>query len=357
MTSPRELIQNGLPLVAVGTACCVLLALVTGNRPVDLILTVVGGAWGSAESAMATLSKTPPLLLTGLAVSLAYRVGLLNIGGEGQLTLGALTTALVARSDWGLPGGFGLLPSLVCGAAAGALWAAPAMWLRQHRGVHEVISTLLLNYLALHLADYLVRGPLGDGSAMGRSAEIAPAAVIQPWFGSAVGGLGPAPLMALLLALGAWFWLERTVWGFEARAVGTNRQAAAAAGIAVSGWQWRLFLMSGALAGLAGGIEVAAVHHRFYAAFSPGYGYDGITVAFLAGADPAWLWAGALLLAGLRATDKWLQLALGISPNAIFVIEAVLLLTVACRTALAAGLERGFGRIAARLRSAGGGSS
>jgi general nucleoside transport system permease protein len=144
-------------------------------------------------------------------------------------------------------------------------------------------------------------------------------------------GITAAPLLALILSLLAQAWFCRTVWGFEATAVGCNALAAERAGIDVPRWRTRLFLTSGAIAGLAGALEVLTVHHRFYAAFSPGYGFDGITVAFLVKGEPGWLWISGLLLATLRAADKWLQLALGISPNVILILVAMLLLAVACR--------------------------
>ncbi len=324
-------LNHVLPVTVFGYGCCAALAMVVGASPNELIGNVVSGAWGDWSGIVMTLSKTPPLLLTGLSVALAYRAGLLNIGCEGQLTLGALAAASLARQPPPLPPWVWLPCVLLGGALAGALWAAPALWLRDRRGVHEVVSTLILNYLTLHLADYLVRYPLSDGSGMGRTAMIATGAWWHPLV--RVGGMGltSAPLVALGLTLGAAFWLHRSVWGFEVRAVGSNEKAAANAGIAVRSWQWRIFLLSGALSGFAGAVEMVAVHHRFYAAFSPGYGYDGITVAFLAGTQPAWLWTGSLLLASLRSTDKWLQLAMGISPNVVFVIEAALLLGVTCQ--------------------------
>lgn len=346
MKKGRHLVSIWLPVLTIGYGCCVLLAVLSGNAPADLITAIADGAWGGAESSAATLAKVPPLLLTGLAVSLAYQVGLLNIGCEGQLTLGALTTTVMAQADPGWPGWLWIPCCLLGGVATGALWAAPAMWLRQGRGVHEVISTLLLNYVAIYLADYLVRGPLGDGSGMARSAEIASASVWHPVAEAGTVGWSTAPLVALLVSLLAWAWLRWTPAGYEARAVGANAEAAAGVGIAVETWRWRLFLVSGGLAGLAGGIEIVSVHHRFYATFSPGYGFDGITVAFLAAANPGWLWAGSLLIASLRATDKWLQLALGISPNAVFVMEAVLLLAIACQGALGAWLDRLLQRLA-----------
>jgi ABC-type uncharacterized transport system permease subunit len=331
-----------LPPLVVGILCCIVLALLSGVQPFDVILTLWDGAWGSWNSAATSLTKVTPLLLTGLAVALAYQARLLNIGCEGQLTLGAFFAAGFAVLAAPLPG-LVLAPlSLLVGAFAGGLWAFPPIWLRQRRGVHEVISTLLLNYLAIYLADYLVLGPLGDGTAMGRTPQIPAAAALSPLAQFGTQGITVAPLVALVLSFAAQIWLSRTSWGYELTATGSNMVAARAAGIAVERWQRRIFVLSGALAGLAGALEVLAVHHRFYGAFSPGYGFDGITAAFLAKTVPGWLWLSSLLLAGLRAADKWLQLVVGVSPNTILVIQAVLLLSVACRWRLPANWRKGI---------------
>jgi len=341
------------PLMAASVAgllFCVLFSVAMGLGPLELLKGVIQGAWGGTEEAVATLAKATPLLLTGLAVSVAYQGGLLNIGGEGQLTLGALAAATVAGKAAFLPPP--LLPplALVAGGLAGGLWALPAVWLKQRRNVHEVVSTILLNYVALYLADYLVRGPLGDGSGMGRTQELPPGAFWPVLWESGTSSLTSAPLAALGIALVAQLWLSRTAGGYEAKAAGSNPRAAANAGVSVARRQTALFAASGALAGLAGTVEILAVHHRFYAAFSPGYGFDGIAVAFLVGAVPGWLWLSGLLLASLRSADKWLQLALGVSPNAIFVIEAVLLLAVACQQGLGKGWQRTVHGLKNRLR-------
>jgi general nucleoside transport system permease protein len=319
-----------LAAVAVGGICCLVLAVLSGVPPFAIVSAIWSGAWGSQVAVATTLTKVTPLLLTGLAVALAYQARLLNIGGEGQLTLGALSAASFAVVAAPLPWPVLLPLTLLAGAVAGGLWALPSILLRQKRGVHEVISTLLLNYLALYLAEYLVLGPLGDGTAMGRTPAIPSAAALSPWLQIGTQGLTAAPLAALILTLAAQIWLGRTVWGFEVMATGNNPDAARAAGIAADRWQRRMFVLSGALAGLAGALEVLAVHHRFYRAFSPGYGFDGITAAFLVQAAPGWLWLSSLLLASLRAADKWLQLMIGLSPNTILVIQAVLLMAVAC---------------------------
>jgi len=328
MFGPRPVSASVLTAPAIGALICMGLAFAAGAGPADLLKTIWSGSWGSPGAAINTLTKMTPLLCTGLAVALAYRAGLLNIGCEGQLTIGALVSASFAVAGSDLPG-FLLLPlTLISGAAAGGLWALPAILLRQRRGVHEVISALLLNYMGIHLCSYLVSGPLGDGTAMGRTPPIPAWAQMTEVLRSGSLYLTPAPLMALLLCFGAWFWLSRTLWGFEARAAGTNFDAAANAGISASKWQIMIFLTSGALAGFGGALEVCAVHHRFYRSFSPGYGFDGLTAAFLANGSPEWLWLSTLFMASLRSADKLLQIGLNLSPNFILVVQAVLLLSV-----------------------------
>ncbi|MCK8601021.1 ABC transporter permease [Desulfoferrobacter suflitae] len=336
----HPIIKQLEPLVATlyalmaGMLFCIILAYFLGTGSFELISAIWEGAWGSPNAAAATLSKLTPLLLTGLAVSVAYQAGLLNIGCEGQLTLGALSAACFALTASQLPRLLLMPLTVLVGALAGALWTLPAMWLRQKRGVHEVVSTLLLNYVAIYLADYLARGPLGDGSAMARTAEIPLESTWRAVCSVGTIGVTAAPWAALIAMCLVHVWLYRTCGGYEAGACRSNPLAARAAGIPVNRRQTRSFLLSGALAGLAGALEVAAVHHRFYAAFSPGYGFDGITVAFLVNNVPGWTWLSALLIASLRAADKWLQLALGISPSTILVLQALLLITVASRVRL-----------------------
>ncbi|MFZ2446836.1 MAG: ABC transporter permease [Syntrophobacteraceae bacterium] len=348
MTSgDRSSLAGLLAALAAGVLLCMGMAAAVGVGSLDLVRTIWTGAWGSADAAINTLTKMSPLLLTGLAVSLAYKAGFLNVGCEGQLTLGALVCATVARAAAPLPP-FLLLPvCLAAGGLVGGLWAWPAVVLRRRRGVHEVISTLLLNYIAIYLCGYLVSGPLGDGSAMGRTPPIPPGAEMPA---IALGGslsLTPGPFLAVLLCFAACLWLSKTVWGFEARCVGANPEAALNAGVAASKWQARIFMLSGALAGFAGAIEVVAVHHRFYRSFSPGYGFDGLTAAFLTNCSPEWLWLSVLFIASLRSADKYLQIGLNVSPNFIWVIQAVLLLCVACKDRVGAGV----GALLARFRT------
>lgn len=333
-----------------GLAVCAMLAWVMGVGPWGLLKAVVEGSLGSPQSIAATIAKLTPLLLNGLAVALAYRAGLLNIGCEGQMTLGALAAATFAARAVDLTGVLLVPLSLVLGAVVGAVWAHPALWLRRRRNVHEVLTTLLLNTLALYLAELLVLGPLGDGTAIGRTVPVARQAYLPGVAFEPGASVSLAPIIALVLAGAAQVWLSRTVWGYETRATGMSPAAARAAGIDADRWQARLFWLSGALAGLAGALEVLGVHHRFYRAFSPGYGFDGITVAFLANGSPGWLCASGFLVAMLRSSDKYLQLTLGLSPSLIWVIQAILLLSVACHARFDFDFIRSRIRVSATLK-------
>jgi len=199
-----------------------------------------------------------------------------------------------------------------CWSINGRILALPVVWLRQRRSVNEVVSSLLMNYVAIYVADYLVRGPLGDGTALARTPVIPVDAQWQPLWQKAAVDLTLAPLVALLLSLAAQMWLVRTVWGYEVTATGSNALAAELAGIRVSSWQRRIFVASGMLAGLAGALEVVAVHHRFYASFSPGYGFDGITIAFWS-TRPRMVMVEQSDYGHPAASEKWLQLLVGIS--------------------------------------------
>ncbi len=334
--------------IATGLAVCAIIARGAGVGPWELVKAVIEGSFGSPQASAATLAKVTPLVLNGLAVAVAYRAGLLNIGCEGQMTLGALAAASLATraGEWS---GAVLIPAtLALGGLIGAVWAMPALWLRRRKRVHEVLTTLILNTLALHLADLLVVGPLGDGTAIGRTALVARQAFLPSWEFDRGAAVSLAPLIAFGLVVAVQVWLERTVWGFEVRATGMGPLAARVSGIEAERWQRRVFLLSGFIAGLAGTLEVLGVHHRFYRAFSPGYGFDGITVAFLANGSPGWSCVSGLLMAMLRSADKWLQLSLSISPSLIWIIQAVLLLSVACQARIDAvwpWMKRVFGRL------------
>lgn len=304
------------------------------------------GTWYSFTSA--TLVRAVPLMLTGCAVAVAFRAGVFNIGAEGQLLAGAAAASAVALAvpQLGLAT-LGL--ALVVGAVAGAAWAAIAAALRVRFGVLEVISTIMLNFVALYAVSYLVRGPLQEPThAYPQTSPIADAVRLGRFPGA---GRLHAGLLLALTALGVAGWMLRhTAGGFRLRAVGESATAAASAGqIDVTGVVTRAFLLSGALAGLAGAVEVLGVTYALYEDISPGYGYTAIAVALLAGLDPWRVVLSATLFAALEAGAAAMQRDAGVPSTLVSVVEALLILAVV--GAQAVRLRAGSSRITRLLPS------
>jgi len=284
---------------------------------------LVLGSVGSPDAWVATLLKTTPLLFTGLAVALSFRCGVWNIGAEGQLYAGALTATWVATSA--LPGAPGvlLLPA-VLGAAAlgGALFGTVAGGLRALRGVNEVITTLMLNFVAIELVALAVHGPLQEAAGAYPQSEAFPPAARLPAWGSLHAGV-PGALAAALATL----WLVfRTPLGFRLRAVGLSPRAARFAGIPTAGYGVLALALSGALAGLAGGAELAGVTGRLYEGISPGHGYTAIAVALLARLHPLGVVPAALFFGALEAGAGAIQRQAGIPSVATEIVQGVVVL-------------------------------
>src|SRR5688500_16150017 len=318
-------------MVVVAIAGAAALLLLAGGYPVGRGLAALwSGSFGSWYAfTSATLVRAVPLVLTGAAVAIAFRAGVLNIGAEGQLLVGAAAAAGVALS-LETSGGFtpGLALALLAAALAGAMWAAVAALLRMRYGVLEVISTIMLNFVALHLVSYLVRGPLQEPTRVyPQSATIAEAFHLPRIPGA--GRLHAGLILAIALAGAAGWALRNTAAGFRLVATGESPSAAASAGgIDVRGTTMRAFLMTGALAGLAGGVEVLGVTLALYENISPGYGYTAIAVALLARLDPWRVVATALLFGALEAGAGAMQRDAGVPSTLVSVIEAALILAV-----------------------------
>jgi general nucleoside transport system permease protein len=289
------------------------------------------GTWYALTSA--TLVRTIPLMLTGCAVAVAFRAGVFNIGAEGQLLVGAAAATGVALA---LPssGTTTLVLALLAGAAAGAGWAGIAAVLRARFGVLEVISTIMLNFVALYGVSYLVRGPLQEPThAYPQSSAIADAVRLEHIPGA--GRLHLGILIALIAVIAAGWALRHTAAGFRLLAVGESASAAASAGqIDVVAVTTSAFALSGALAGLAGAIEVQGVTYALYENISPGYGYTAIAVALLAGLDPWRVIVSGLLFGALEAGAGAMQRDAGVPSTLVSVIEALLILGVVAGQAI-----------------------
>lgn len=273
-----------------------------------------------------TLTKTSPLILTGLAVVLPLRVGLFNIGGQGQFVLSAAAAGWAGYATRG-SGFLALLVGLVVGLLVGAMWASIAALLKTTRGVHEVITTIMLNNIALGIIWWMVTP--GGPAAYKNTSQIP---MTGPISDSArmpmIAGLPVAFLIAVVLALVCGWMLKKTTLGFQFDTVGKNKFAAGYAGIGISKVILLAMAFAGALAGLAGAMEVHGVMHHFEPAIGGTLGFDGITIALLARSNPIWTIPAAFLVGILRTGAAGLQFATGIAPEIVDLLLAITLLLV-----------------------------
>lgn len=320
-----------VPVLAVGGAVLAMAALLaaTGLPVLDAFRALWSGAFGSWYAiSSATLVRSVPLLLAGLAVAVAFRAGVFNVGAEGQLLMGATAAAAVGVRGAATLGVLALPVALLAGIAAGAGWAGIAAWLRRRFGVLEVISTIMLNFVALYMVGFLVRGPLQEPTRVYPQTEaLAPAAQLPRLFAGT--RLHWGLVLALVAAGGCWFVLRHTAAGFRLRAVGSSPGAArVAGGIDVERVTARALLASGALAGLAGAVEVCGVTFALYETLSPGYGYTAIAVALLARLHPLGVVGAAVLFGALEAGAGAMQRDAGVPSVIVSVVEALIILAV-----------------------------
>lgn len=317
-----------LSAFAVATILAILLLLLSGYDAMLALHALFEGAFGSTYAFSETIVKSLPLLLTGVAVALAFRAGVWNIGAEGQLLVGALSAVALAPHLTGLPGVLGIAFMLICGALAGAGWAGIAGAMKVHRNVPEVVSTILLNFIALELVRYAVHGPLMEAAGQFPQSEaLAPALRLARFVPPTRlhTGLWLAPVLAVL----AYVLIHRTVFGFEMQATASNATAARFVAIDTGRVQLRSLMLSGALAGLAGVFELAGVTYRVYENFSPGYGYTAIAVALMARLNPLAVMATALLFGALDNGATAMQRQANVSAVISYVMQGIVVLTLA----------------------------
>lgn len=274
-----------------------------------------------------TLVRAIPLIVVGVGVSLAFRAGVFNIGGEGQFALGAIAASIVGLFVPPLSV-VSVVLALAMACVAGAAWAGIAAFLRARFGVLEVISTLMLNFVAANLVSYLVRGPLQEPSRIYPQSKLIAEAARLPrlWEGTR---LHLGIVVAIVVAALAWWFLARTAAGFRLRAVGASPTAAHVTGRVNAGRVAALALVgSGALAGLAGGLEVSGVTYALYENLSPGYGFSAIAVAVLAGLHPLRVVPAALVFAMLESGALGIQRDAGVPAVLATVLEAIAILLV-----------------------------
>lgn len=317
------------PVVAILAALVLAAGLIAaaGVNPLTAYGEMLRGALGSKLSLTEMLTRATPLIFTGLAAAVAFRARLWNIGGEGQFFVGALATAWIGHT-LAAPGWIGVPVLMVAGMVAGALLLAGPAYLRLRFGVDEVVTTLLLNFIVILFVGLMIEGPMKDPLAFGWPQSV-------PVDGNfRLPDLVPRTRLhiGLLFAIGAaglvWLLLARTVFGAETRAAGLNASAAAFAGISLPRTIMGVALISGALAGLAGSVEVMGVTAGVTTTMSPGFGYAGIVVAMLAALHPAGVVAAAVFIATVFVGADAMSRATGVPSFIADVIVALCLLTM-----------------------------
>lgn len=305
-----------------------LIMMIAGYDPIQAFMAMFDGAFGSANSVANTLAKATPLIFVGLACAFANKGGIFNIGGEGQLYMGAFFAAVIAISLQGMPRLVVIVISILAGAVAGGLVGTLNGALKAKLNINEVIVAIMLNYVCKFLTSHFVNGPFKEeGSQTAKTVHIGEANMLTKLVPKTQ--LTTAFILALILVAVIYFFFEKTRAGYNIRAVGENPLAAQASGVAMSRTIIAAMGISGALAGLAGATEVFGKMGRFIDLFSPGYGFTGIAVAVLGRNNPFAVLLSALLFGVIDAGSMKMSYVAGVSTSMISVMQGLVILFVA----------------------------
>jgi simple sugar transport system permease protein len=304
-----------------------------GADPLGVFHSLYVGAFGSWFSWQNTLVRAAPLMLTALCTALPARMGLIVIGGEGAVVVGGLMAALTGIALNGAAPWVVITAMTLAGMLSGGMWVAAVGAMKHYRGVNETISSLLLNYIAIAVLMFLVVGPLKDPATLNKPStfHIGEANMLGAMGDSSIHwGLGIGVAVCVVL----WFVMRRTTFGFAVDVAGGNLRAARLAGLPVARLLLLSFFLGGAAAGLAGMIEVAAVHGRANASLNAGYGYAGILVAFLARHNPLAIIPVAILLGGIRAASGVLQRSHDLPDATALVLQGIIFVVILASEAM-----------------------
>jgi general nucleoside transport system permease protein len=301
--------------------------LVSGRSPLAVYWLLFQQAFGSTSAAADTLLNATPLIFTGVATAVAFQAGVFNVGVEGSLYVGAFAAAWVGFTFTTLPGWLLIPIAFVAGGLAGLLWALLPAAMKAYLQVDEVVTTLLLNYVAIDVTAYLVTYPfLAPGAANSMSVPVAKQAELPRLLASSQ--LNTGFFVALAVAAAAAWLIRRSVLGYEIRSLGLNPWFARTMGMPLARTVILAMCVSGLIGGLGGAAHVLGVNYRFVQGFSPGYGFDGITVALMANNSPIGAILGAVLIGALRNGGTTMQLFTNIPLDLVNVLEAIVILLV-----------------------------
>lgn len=322
------------PLIAiiVSFVAGAILVYAFGKSPTVAYKALFLGALGDLNKIGETLVTTTTLILTGLSVAFAYRCGLFNIGAEGQYIIGSVAAVWVGWAFQGLPHILHATLTLLAGALAGGIWAGIVGWLKAKVGSHEVINSIMMNYIAMNLSNYLIMTVLNEPNKA-FSYEIAPTAKLwrfaEGFEQFKYSRLHIGIIIAIIIAFIAYYILNKTITGYEIRSVGFNPSASEYGGINVKRNIVLAMVLSGLFAGLAGGIQTAGVQYRVNNLFGlTGYGFDGISVALVANNNPIGVLLSAFLFGVLQKGGPMMQIE-GIPKEVVGIIQGIILLFVA----------------------------
>lgn len=295
---------------------------------VEAYAALFDGALGSPYAISESLITSTPYMLTGLAVAVGFRGGLFNIGGEGQFYAGALASVFVGYALTGVPTIIHMPLAIAAGIAAGAIWGGIPGYLKARTGAHEVVNTIMMNYIAFRLSDWLLNGPMKRPGWVPITPEIQPTAALPQIFGDPL-RLHAGFFLALAVAVLLYYVLFRTTFGFAMRSVGENPRAAKVGGIQVGRIYVLTMLLSGGLGGLAGASQVLGVDHWVGQGFSAGYGFDSIALALLGKSNPLGVVVAALIFGGLRSGATRMQSVANVPIDIVTIVQAAVIVFVA----------------------------
>jgi ABC-type uncharacterized transport system permease subunit len=334
----REILMGLIPLAAFLLALSIgtLLIAILGINPLVAYRALIKGAFGSLNAIADTVVKATPLLFVGLGICIAFRAGVLNIGGEGQLVVGALSATIFCLNFPNLPGWILAFIALLIGLIFGAIWAGIAGFLKAYFNVNEILSTIMLNYIAAYGMNYLLRGPIMDplqvqlGSFIPQTARLSQTVDLPRLIPTR---LHFGTVIAVVFAILVYILLWRTTIGFRIRMVGQNIQASLASGINVQKYMVLAFILSGALIGLGGAIEVIGVHHRIFtdgsvSGFTGSAGFNGIVAALFGQLHPIGTIPASLLLGALLTGANKMQRVVQIPSALIGALNGLIVLFV-----------------------------
>lgn len=320
-----SLIKMLIPIISILCAFAIasILILFIGGNPSEAFSYLFIGSFGSTANFSNTLIKATPLIFTGLAATFAYKCGVFNLGAEGQFVIGAIASIWISTNLKGIPPTYIMILSLFFGAIAGGIFGAIPGLLKISRGLNEMIVSIMLNYVAILFMGYLYTGPLRDGNLPQTQAVDETLKLGKLFQGSYV-NIGI--VIAIVLAIIIYYFLFYTAKGFKLRAVGMNSTASMYNGFSLKKYILMSFIVSGAIAGLGGSIELHGVQYRLMSGFGSGYGFDGVAIALIAQLNPIGTVLVAYLFAILRTGATTMQVGTGLPTSVIDIIQALVII-------------------------------